>query len=376
MLKIRAIAIEDKKAIKEFLGFAWEIYKNDPHWVAPLWMDLKSRFDLKKFPFFNYGEIQPFVAIKNGKIVGRIAAINNRRYNEIHQDKLGFFGYFECINDKEVANSLFAKAETWLKQKGLQRVNGPASPSSNYDYGLLVEGFNDSPRLMMTYNPEYYINLIESYGFTKNMGLLAYKIDRTKAFGDGKLQRVADLATKRYGLSVRYLNKKKMKAEMEIVKRLFNLAWEDNYGFIPFTNEELDLMADEFKLVADEDFLPFVLNDKGEEIGMAIALKDFNQIFKSFNGNLFPFNFLKLFTQKKKIDWLRILLLGVLPEYRNKGIDAVLYRSIINNCDKHNIKYGEASWILEDNAAMCRAAENVMQGKLYKKYNVYEKVIS
>jgi len=372
MIKIIPINWKNKKELNVFLKFPWKIYKNDPHWVPPLLFDLKNRFK-PKFSFFEFGEIQLFMAQENGEFVGRIAAIKNDMYNKVHEDKTGFFGYFECIDNQAVANSLFDTAKEWLIGKGLTIMHGPASPSSNHDYGLLVEGFDDSPRLMTTYNPKYYIPLVENYGLKKTMGLLAYKMKKENVMDNEKMKRVAEIAKTRYNLNVRPINMKKVREEVQHIKNIWNEAWVHNYGFVPLTNKEIDELADDIRPIAEPSLILFGEIDN-KVIGVAVAVLDFNHVFKQMNGRLLPFNFLKVFTKKKEIKWMRIIVLGILPKYQRKGIDAAFYKTIIENGFKLNIDYAEASWILEDNEMMKRGME-VVNGEIYKRYNIYEKTL-
>lgn len=375
MLTIRPIDINVNAQREAFIHFAWKIYANDPHWVPPLLMDMREKLNEKKHPYFKFGTMQCFMAYRGDEPVGRIAAAQNPRFNEIHKCKTGFCGFFECIDDQEVANLLFDTAKAWLLERGLNVMHGPASPSSNYDYGLLVEGFDDSPRVLMVYNPPYYVPLWENYGFKKAMGLLAYHLVRDKVLTNEKFLRVKDIARERSKVTTRPINMKDLKNEVPLIKKIYNGAWEQNWGFVPMTDAELDALANELKLVVNPKLVHFVLNEKGEAVGLALALLDFNYILKQMNGRLFPFNFLKMFTQKKKIKWMRVVLLGLLPEYRNKGIDAVLYHELIKNGMELGLEHAEASWILEDNPGMNRGLQ-VVNGEVYKRYNIYEIAIA
>lgn len=362
--------VQTKKEQKEFIDLLWTIYKDDKYWVPPLLLDAKNWFS-KKHPFYEYGEMQCFLATINGETVGRIAAVNNPLYNQ-HQEALptGFFGFFECIDNQAIANALFDAAKNWLQNRGLEIIHGPASPSSNYDYGLLIKGFEDSPRLMMTYNPPYYESLILNYGFQATKRLFAYKVDAKKAVENERLKRAAEIVKKRSNIQLRTLSKKNLAEEMKIIKSIYNAAWEANYGHIPFTDKEIDQLGKDLKLIASEDLLLFAMID-GKVVGKGIAIPDLYFIQKQMNGKLFPLNFLKLFTQRKKIKWARVLTLGVIPEHRNKGIDALLCYELLKAAVKKGILYGEGSWILEDNVMMNRAMENFF-GEIYKEYMIYE----
>lgn len=362
--------VTSKKDLNTFLKFPWEIYKDDPYWVPPLLMEKKEILDKKKNPFFNNAEIDLYMAYKDGELAGRIAAIKNDMHNKVHNENVGFFGFFECINDQEVANKLLDTAREWLKVKGLDVMRGPASPSSNDEWMLLIDGFEDEPRLMMPYNPRYYMDLLDNYGLKKAKDMYAWKLERDKVLSSEKLKRIAELAKKRSGVTVRQLNMKDFTNELERFKEVYNKAWEPNWGFVPLTDEEIDAFAKNLKPLVEPEIVLF-MEKEGETIGAALCMLDYNAIFKEMDGKLFPFNFLKLFTQKKKIKYARIITLGIIPEHQKKGLDAVLYYEIVTRANEIGITNGEASWVLEDNDMMNRGAK-VMNAEIYKTYRVYE----
>lgn len=370
MSEINFKVVETKSDLKEFIKFAWKIYKDDPYWVPPLMMDKLNLLNEDKNPFFKHAEIELYMAYRDGEAVGRIAAIKNDLHNEIHKDNVGFFGFYESINDAEVCAALLDKAKEWLKAKGFSEMRGPANPSSNDEWGLLIDGFDDSPRLLMTYNPKYYIDLFDGYGLKKVKDLYAYKLENKKVLSSEKLKRVAELAAKRAGVTVRAMNKKDFENELEKFKYVYNKAWAPNWGFVPLTDEEIDHMAADLKPLVDPNLVLFVERE-GETVGAALVMPDYNFIIKNLNGKLFPFGIVKLLTQNKKINWARVITLGLIPDYQKKGLDAVLYYEIVNRAAERGIYYGEASWVLEDNEMMKRGAQ-VMNGELYKKYRVYE----
>jgi GNAT superfamily N-acetyltransferase len=372
-MSITISKVQSKNELMQFIKFPWKIYKDNPYWVPHLIMDRKKILDKNKNPFFKHAEAEYFLAKRNNKVVGRIAAIKNDLHNKEHNDNVGFFGFFECEDNQDTANKLFDSVKDWLKSKDMGSIQGPANPSSNDEYGLLVDGFDDSPRLLMPYNPEYYITLIENYGFKKAKDLYAYKLENEKVISSEKLKRVQEIARKRSGIKIRQLDMKNFNKELENFKDVYNKTWEPNWGFVPMTDDEIEGMAKDLKAIIEPSIVLFGEIDN-KIIGFALVMLDYNQIFKEMNGRLFPFGFIKLMTQKKKIKWSRIIVLGVLPEYQRKGLDAVFYWEIVNRAADIGILLGEASWVLEDNEMMKRGAE-VMNGSIYKTYRIYNKEI-
>jgi GNAT superfamily N-acetyltransferase len=373
MSSVKVYTVGSKKELMQFIKLPWKIYKDDPNWVPHLLMDRKKILDKKKNPFFEHAEAEYFLAELNGELAGRIAAIKNDLHLKYHNGNEGFFGFFECIDNQEVANALFDAARNWLKKKGISKMLGPANPSSNDEWGMLINGFDDPPRLLMTYNPEYYLKLCDNYGFTKAKDLYAYRLDSDRVLSSEKLVRGQEIVRKRSGLVISELNMKNFEKELEKVKYVYNKAWAPNWGFVPLTESEIDAMAKDLKQLAEPRLVLFG-EVNGQLVGFALVLLDYNQIFKKMNGRLFPFGFLKLLTQKKKITWARVITLGIIPEYQKRGLDTVFYYEIVKRAAEQGIFTGEASWILEDNEMMNRGAE-LMNGIRYKEYRIYEKKI-
>ena len=358
----------------------WDLYGEDyPNWVPPLEMDRMRLIDTDKNPFYKNAKIKLWIAEENGRTVGRIAAIINKKHNEIYKDDLGFIGFFDCINDQLVANTLFTEAESWLRGQGMKRVRGPISPSMNDEIGVLVDGFEYPPAMMMPYNPNYYPDLYEAAGFGKSKDLLAWRIEQAKSMTD-KLVRVTDAMKQRSKVSIRSIDMKNFQRDVDLIKDLYNRGWEENWGSVPMSDEEIDMLASELKQVMDPDYILFAeaeRDGKRETIGFSLVVPDINQAFlagKKIPKGTFnlPTAITNLMSNKKAIDTLRIILLGVMPEYRGRGIDALLYREIMERSKKKGIKFGEASWVLEDNVMMTRAAQ-MMQGTAYKRYRIFEK---
>lgn len=362
--------VETKSDLNTFIKCQWNFYKNDPYWVPPLIVERKTLLSKEKNPFFQNAEADYFLAVKDGEIVGRIAVIKNDIHLKYHNDGAGFFGFFECINNQQVANTLFDTAKNWLQEKGLTIMRGPANPSSNDEYAMLYSGYDDMPRLMMTYNPKYYNDLCANYGMKKAKDLLAYKLENHKVMSSDKLKRVQQIARERYRLKITQLDMKNFKKELEKVKIVYNKAWAPNWGFVPMSDAQIDAMAKDLKPLIEPSLVLFGEIDN-KLVGFALVILDFNQIFKEMNGRLFPFNFIKLYTKKKTITWARIITLGIIPEHHKKGLDAVFYWEIVNRAHSVGIDLGEASWILEDNDMMNRGAV-MMGGEPYKTYRIWE----
>lgn len=369
--------VSSKADLKRFIKSQWNFYRNDENFVPPLIADQMKTLDTQRNPFFKHSEIALYLAENsNGEIIGRIAAIKNDNHNITHHDKVGFFGFFECINDQIVANELFSVAESWLKSKGLDTIRGPINLSQNDTLGLLIEGFDSPPVVLMTYNPRYYINLIENAGFAKAKDLYAYLLDRNDYMTE-KLERLQAAIRKRYNVTTRnvaFRNREQYKKDVATLKNIYNGAWEPNWGFVKMTDEEFDFLAADLKQIAEPDFT-FIVESDGKPAGFALALPDINVCLRYNKSGGLLTGIWHLLTKKKKIDLVRIIVLGVLPEYQKTGIDAVLYYELGQRCSRHGIRYAEASWVLEDNVMMNRALQTTVNGKLYKKYRVYERRI-
>jgi GNAT superfamily N-acetyltransferase len=374
-LTIRQVrSTQDKLA---FIRMLWDIYAGDAHWVPPLVMDRLKLIDEEKNPLYEHATSALFLAERNGTIVGRIGAIINHRHNEVHQEKQGCFGFFECIDDVQVAQALFAEAEGFLRGKGMTVVRGPYNPSSNDEQGILVDGFDRPPVLLMTYNPRYYPRLVEACGYGKAMDMYAWLL-RADMSRSQKLARVTERIRERSRITIRHFDKKHFDDEAERIRELYNSAWELNWGFVPLTDAEFDFMAKDLKQIFDPEFVLFAEKD-GKTVGFSLSLPDINQAFHSGvripRGLMnLPVGLWNLLTKKKHIDTVRIVILGVLKEYRSLGIDALLYNETIERARRKGIKYGEASWILENNDAMNRACQ-MMNGERYKTYRIYEKQV-
>ena len=370
--KVKNEAEKDK-----FIKFPWKIYKGDENWVPPLLFDVKKNLDTKRNPFYKHSEIELFLAYRNGEICGRIAAITNEHHNKFHNDKAGFFGFFESVNDPSVSNELFKAAEGFLKSKGKDTMRGPVNPSTNDEVGLLIKGYDKPPVILMTYNPQYYTALTENYGFIKAKDIYAYLVNESVSKDEkimGKLRRVSDIVQKKEKIKIRTMDLSDFKNELKRVKEVYNNAWSYNWGFVPMTDEEFDFLSESLKPIVDKDLVYFAeVNSK--PVAFSLAIPDMNIVFKKINGRIFPFGIIKILLGRKKIHRIRLITLGVIPEYQKKGIEAIFIKNTIENGMSKGYNQAEISWILEDNIPMVQTAKNLGADQ-YKTYRIYDKTIT
>ena len=362
------------RPFRDFLRLPYRIYANDPNWVAPLERDVRTMFDREKHPFHEHSDVEPFVAYRGDDAVGRIVAIHNRNHVEFHEEPVGFFGFFESEDRQDAADLLFDTAADWLRARGLEVMRGPTSFSTNEEAGLLVDGFDCPPVVMMPYNPPYYICLIEKAGFEVAKNLLALYLVQSD-IPEFLLKREERLA-KRLNVNVRYIDMGDFDAELERVRQIYNAAWEKNWGFVPMTRAEIGHMASELKplLKKDPEQVIIVEDQAGEPVGFALWLMDYNQALKHARGRLFPFGLFKILWHMRNIDMVRVLTLGLVPEYRGSGVDNLLYLRIFRAGHEKGINQGEFSWVLEDNLPMMRPLQK-MGSHVYKRYRIFDRAL-
>lgn len=355
----------------------YRLHARDLTWVPPLRRDVDTLLSRAANPFFEHAEAEYFVARQGDRDVGRIAAIANRLHNETQGDRVGFYGFFESVDDPAVARALFDAAAVWLKARGFTSMRGPASFSVNDECGLLVDGFDTPNTIMMPHNPAYYVGLHEASGLGVAKTMVAFQGGDPNRFvpPPERIVRAVALAKERYGITVRSLDLGDFRGEVNRIKALYNRCWERNWGAIPMTDREIEHLAAQFRPVVNRNLVPIAERD-GEPVGFGLTLPDFNQVLRTNrHGRIFPAALRLLWAlRRKSIYRARIILLGVLPEYRGKGVDAAIYHWIWTKAGDDGMTWGEAGWVLEDNQAM-KAGLVKLGMTPYKTYRLYERAV-
>jgi GNAT superfamily N-acetyltransferase len=373
---VRIREIPRGASMKPFIDLSWKVNAGDPVWVPPLRMALEPVLDRGKHPFHQHADVAYFLAERGAEVVGRVAACVNHQYNQHHAgDRTGFFGFFESVDDPAVAAALLDAASGWLRASGMELMRGPMNFSTNDEFsspGVLIDGFDTPPTVMMSHNPRYYGRLMDAAGMEKTKDLVAYWIpDRIPE----RLRNAMERLSKRAGVTIRSVRMKELKSEVAKVQEVYNAAWSQNWGFVPMTEAEFNHMAKEIKPVVDPDLVLLAEKADGEPIGFLLALPDLNRAFKHLpDGRLFPFGIFKFLWQKRKIDTARLLTLGLKPGYQHLGLGAAMYTRLLQIGVAKGYTGAEGSWILEDNHEMCTALEKLGADQ-YKRYRVYDRAL-
>jgi GNAT superfamily N-acetyltransferase len=379
MAEIEITTVASPAELMEFISFPWKVYQGNRYWVPPLISERKEFLDPARNAFFEHARAAYFIARREGDPVGTIAAFTNEKYNQFQGLNLGFFGFFEVLQDPEAAQALLKTAEEWIRNAGHDSMLGPAQFSTNDEAFLLIDGYDDPPRALMTYNPPYYKDYLEAAGLTKAMDSWAYSIsvpDFIKNVPE-KLVRVAEKVRERFNLHIRPIRMKEFETEVERFKVVYNSSWERNWGFVPMTDAEIDHLAASLKPIIDPDLVLMVEAD-GQVVGSSLSIPDMNQaLLPAYPrpGKLEALTMAQLFWNwkvRRKVEWLRVVALGVLPPYRAKGVDALMYLETAKRAAPKGYKWAEMSWILETNDMMNRSIR-MLGGEVYKTYRMYEK---
>ena len=364
--------IGNAREMDRFIKFQWKIYKNDKNWVSPLLIDRKNFLNPRKNPFFKYAQVKFFMACdEKNRPVGRIGAIINHNHLKTHDDGAGFFGLFECIDDQAVADLLFDNAASFLRSQGLRIMRGPISMNINDEIGLLISGFDTPPVVMMPHNPPYYEKLVEAFGFKKEIDWYAYYMEERNGRVPERLARGVDLIKKRYNISIRPISMKYFDEEVERIHQVYTSAWEKNWGAVAMTDDEFHYLAKDLKMIAVPDLI-FIAEVDGKIAGVSVALPDINQAFKRIkNGRLLPFGIIKLLWYRRKIDMIRLTIMGVIKEYRHMGIDTCFVHETYRKALALGIWRCEMSQILETNVPMNNVLVK-LGARIYKTYRIYD----
>lgn len=365
--------VETSSDLDKFVTYPFDLYKESPCWVPPLIAEEKKLLTPGKHPFHNHAKVALFLAQNNGRIVGRISAHINHNHNEYHNDRTGFFGFFECCKDQEIAAALFQAAEDFVRKQGMNRLRGPMNFTTNETCGLLINYFDEMPYIMMPYNFPYYVDLMEANGFEKSMDLFCYHLDE-EIFKFDRLGSLVKRIQKRSDVNIRPIRKDRFEDEVRIIQKVYNTAWKDNWGFVPMNEEEFQHMVKELKPIYDPRLL-YIGEFEGKPVGFVLCLPDYNQVLSKMNGRILPFGWLKALLNKGKINRIRIITLGVMEEHRRSGLDVLFYSKIANVSPAIGKPSGEMGWILEKNVQMNRVAKS-MGGRQTKIYRIYDKNIS
>jgi GNAT superfamily N-acetyltransferase len=369
--------VRSRRELKRFVKVPFRLHRDHPQWVPPLIFDRMQFLNRKRNPWFEHGEAELFVAMRDGEPVGRVSAQIDRGWDETQGGGDGMFGFFETVDDRAVAAPLLGAAEEWLAARGRRRLLGPMDFTTNDEVGILIEGYELRPMILQNWHPPFYRELLEGLGYGKAMDLLMWYLELGKLKeGDQfapEIHAAAAKALREEGIAIRNIDKGNLHEEMRRFSEVYNEAWADNWGFVPATETEIEFHAKLLKQVIDEDWA-FVAEKDGETIGVALTLPDINQVLARMGGRLLPFGWLRFLRGKPKIDRVRVFALGVKDDYRHSGVAAGLYLKHLENASPDGVPAGETGWILESNRAMNRAMEG-MGGKVVKKYRIYEKAL-
>lgn len=371
MAGIEIITVEGGSELQDFIDLPWKIYADDPNWVPPLKKEVRRMLDPRKHPFWEFSERILFLARRGPVTLGRITGIIDRNYNQVHNEKMGSWGFFECDDDQEVAAALFSAVETWARQKGMTFMRGPLSPSSNYEVGMLIAGFAYPPTLMTAYNPPYYQKLAESSGYAKEKDLLAFLIS-----GDYRLpewmDQLAERISRKKGVRIRLSRPKEADAEFALIREIYNDAWSDNWGFVPLSvNEMKDIQKNVMDFV-DPDMVFFIYFED-EPAAFCVIFPDINPLLKRLNGQIGLTGVLKFLWYRREITGLRLLMFGVKEKFRQLGLPLLAFHHIYNLVrEKKKYRYLEMGWTLEDNESINDLADEA-GAKRYKKYRIFGK---
>jgi hypothetical protein len=363
--------VRSRRDLKQFVDLPYRLHAGTP-WVPPLKLERRLFLNRRLNPYFKHGEAEYFLALRGGRVVGRVTAQHDRAFNEFHRSRWGMFGFLELEDDAEAMEALLDAAGEWLRQRGCDRMVGPMDFSMNEESGVLIEGHDLQPLVRQPWQPPYYQRLCEQAGLGKAMDLYSWFLDISDR--EDMLPILFDLdkrAREEHGVTIRRMSRRHLRQEMDRFAEIYNAAWSENWGFVPFSKEDLDTYTVDMHLVFARDWF-MVAEKDGETIAVAITLPDINQVLKKMGGRLLPFGWWHFLRRNRIADRVRVGFLGVKPEHQHTGVAASLYVEHFDTAARARQDHGEAGWILETNEAMNRGLE-AMSAEIVKKYRVYER---
>ena len=370
MNSVQVTPVDGRKDRKAFMELIWRLYQGDPNWIPPIRMNQEELVGFRKHPFYESNRCQAFLARRDNQVVGRIVGIINHAHNKRYEEKRGFFGFFESIDDQQVADALFQTAGRYLKSQGMTDVRGPCNPSLNYETGTLVDGFTTPPTFMMTYNPPYHDRLIKQFGFEKTQDMYAYdgNIEMLKTI-DPKINQVVEQVQERFNVTVRQVSRKNFAKELLLFLKIYNESLQGTWGFVPLSDGEIKALGMSLKLLINPAATS-VIEVNGEAVGVGLGLPDYNPIIKKIDGSLFPFGWARLLLDRKKITKMRIISTNVVPEWQRWGLGLVLLNRMLPDVVAIGITDAEFSWVLESNNLSRGSLERagLVPSKTYRLY--------
>jgi hypothetical protein len=374
MAGIQIAIVEGASELKDFIDLPWRIYAEYPRWVPPLKKQVRQLLDSGSHPFWGFSERVLFLARRGSETVGRIAGIIDRHYNQFHGEEMGIWGFFECVDDAEVAATLFSSVEAWVRHKGMTFIRGPLNPSTNYEPGMLMEGFDYPPALMMPYNPPYYPKLVESCGFSKEKDLLAFLINNDYRLPEW-MDRLAERTARKKGIHIRPARLKNADSEFALIREIYNASWSGNWGFVPLSDQEMRDIQKHVMEFVDPDMVFFIYYEH-EPAGFCVIFPDINPLLKRLNGRIGLLGLLKVLMYRREINGLRLLMFGIKEKYRQLGLPILAFHHIYEVVrKKKRYQYLEMGWTLEDNEAVNSLIEEA-GGRRHKKYRIFRKILT